>query len=634
MCPGKLLILGDFNYHIDDLANKEASDFIDLMQSYDLVQHVNGSTHKSGHTLDLMFSRSHDSLVMDTKAIDYCFPDHFPVFGDLTLSKPTLPKHKVTYRNFKKLGSDTLRDAITASALSSATLSDMSLTELTNLYDSELSKIADNLAPVKTRVITVRPIANWYNTTIREAKQKRRRAERKWRKTNLEVHRQIYIECKNVVNALIDEAKQCHYQTAIEESHGNVKQLFSITNVLLGRTKSDSLPSTGSPADLCSKFADFFVEKVPKIRNSISADNPPSFVEHQQVVTGSLAAFQPVTPDEVGKIISSSPSKSCSLDPVPTPLVKSVIDLLKPVITEIVNCSLTSGTFPSNYKDALVTPVLKKPSLDGDLLKNYRPVSNLSFVSKVLEKVVAAQLTKYLNDNGLAEPYQSAYRHGHSTETALLHVQNDIVHAVGQRKTVLLILLDLSAAFDTVNHEILKNILQRLGIKDIVLKWLSSYLEHRHQTVKVQSQASNPKSVDCGVPQGSVLGPVLFTLYTASLGTLLRSCGVSYHLYADDTQIWVACNQSEIANAVAVLENCVTLIRSWMSRHQLKLNEDKTEFLVISGSVSQTSMATLHMGGHQVTPSSTASNLGVTMDSKVSMEADVASICRSSYLHS
>ena len=199
-----------------------------------------------------------------------------------------------------------------------------------------------------------------------------------------------------------------------------------------------------------------------------------------------------------------------------------------------------SGVFPSCYKEALVTPLLKKQSLDCNLLQNYRPISNLTLISKTIEKVVSAQLNTYLKDNNLLEPCQSAYRQGHSTETALVRVQNDVICAVGQRKAVLLVLLDLSAAFDTVNHQLLIKTLQQLGIRGTMLHWFSTYLVGRLQRIKVNGVTSQPKLLDCGVPQGSVLGPILFTVYTASLGQLLRQLDVQYHFYADDSQLWVS----------------------------------------------------------------------------------------------
>ena len=328
-------------------------------------------------------------------------------------------------------------------------------------------------------------------------------------------------------------------------------------------------------------------------------------------------------------------NKSCELDPLPTSFVKEAVGALAPIITDIVNLSLTSGVFPSCYKEALVTPLLKKQSLDCNRLQNYRPVSNLALISKIIEKVVSAQLNTYLKENNLLEPCQSAYRQGHSTETALVRVQNDIICAVGQQKAVLFVMLDLSAAFDTVNHQLLIQTLQQLGIRGTMLPWFSTYLSGRLQMIKVNGVTSKPKLLDCRVPHGSVLGPILFTIYTASLGQLLRQLDVQYHLYADDSQLWVIFKPPERDTAIGQMEKCIVSVQKWMLSHELKINDDKTEFLVISSkSIARgIESPSLHIGDHQVVATSTARNIGVMMDSKASMEAHVLSVCKSSFIH-
>ena len=159
-----------------------------------------------------------------------------------------------------------------------ASLSTLSLDELTTLYDTQLRKLIDAIAPTKTRTITIRPESEWYNESIREAKQTRRQAERLWRKTSLVVHREMYVEKRDMVNALIDQEKTNHYQSIIADNHGNTKQLFSVVHLLLGKSKTTPLPSNKSASELCSLFGDFFVEKISKIGNSIPAesnsDNP------------------------------------------------------------------------------------------------------------------------------------------------------------------------------------------------------------------------------------------------------------------------------------------------------------------------------------------------------------------------
>ena len=236
-------------------------------------------------------------------------------------------------------------------------------------------------------------------------------------------------------------------------------------------------------------------------------------------------------------------------------------------------------------KRAILSPLLKKPSLDTELYPSFRPVSNLMLVSKATEKVAATQLWEYLCSNGLNEELQSAYKANHSCETALIRVQDDILKAIDSHRGVLLLLLDLSAAFDTVDHEILLGRLSsRFGIKGKALDWLRSYLTDRTQLVKVDDASSTVRPLHWGVPQGSVLGPMLYLLYTSPLGDIVREHGLSFHFYADDSQLYTsfACNDtSDLVAAKQRLENCVADINLWMTANKLKLNNDKSEFLFL-----------------------------------------------------
>ena len=207
--------------------------------------------------------------------------------------------------------------------------------------------------------------------------------------------------------------------------------------------------------------------------------------------------------------------------------------------------SLQSGHMPTQLKQSMVKPKLKKDSLSPSEFSNFRAILTLKAISKIIEKAVVCQLNDYLTEKYLSETFQSAYKRFHSTETALLEVQDDILQAIDNHKCVALLLLDLSAAFDTVDHQLLvERLSNRFGLKDQVLAWLKSYLENRTQVIMVDGVKSDEKNIICGVAQGSVLGPLLYVLYTAPVADIIRRYGLGFHFYADDTQLFLAFEQT------------------------------------------------------------------------------------------
>ena len=302
------------------------------------------------------------------------------------------------------------------------------------------------------------------------------------------------------------------------------------------------LPTNQPASELVDMFSRFFNDKVANIHRDIGSNNSSdSFGDPLLPVTATMDTLPPVSSDELFNIIMASPSKSCNIDPLPTSLLKTSVAPLLPFLTDTMNKSMSTGVVPHRFKVAQVSPKLKKACLDQNIicLANYRPISNLTFLSKVLERVVAARLFAYLEENKLSEPNQSAYRKGHSTETALVRVQHDILNAIGGRQAVLLVLLDLSAEFDTVSHAELISTLQRLGITGRALQWFTSYLTDGDQYTQIGLSKSSSEPRRCGVPQGSILGPILFTIYTTTLGSLFRSHNMNYQLYSDDSQTHV-----------------------------------------------------------------------------------------------
>ena len=623
------VFIGDFNIHVDNNSSIDAGKFLESLYTTGFQQHIHEPTHRSGHTLDLLISRASDDLIVDVNIVRELPSDHAAVVSSFSVQRPPPTKKKVTFRKFRDLNIEQFKQDISFPNL----LATLNPSDAVEQYNSSLLQLIDEHIPAKTSFVSLRPNAPWYTEEIRESKRLRRRAERTWIKTGLEVHRQIYSEQCRIYYQLIGKAKS-EYLTEEITSCDN-KNLFRFVRKL-STVKSDPvLPDHESDEALANDFAAFFYNKVNTVTTSLENTSPPVLPVVVADCESEFTAFELVTESQVRKVIMECPSKSCKLDPIPTWLVKSCIDILLPYITHIINISLSSGSFPEPFKMAHVVPLLKKSNLtklNHNELCNYRPIANLMFLGKVLEKIATAQLRIYLHDCGLFSMMQSAYRSFHSTETALIQIYNDMLIAVDKGLEAVVVLLDYSSAFDTIDHQIVVERLQRnYGVTGSAIKLLESYLEGRRQTIVVNDSLSYPRLIPWGVPQGSVLGPLEFILYTGPLGDVIDSHkGVQHVMYADDTQLYIIMKQNEHDTSLTSLSNCITDIRQWSTCNSLLLNDSKTKVIHITSQFRcSSSLPDFTVGTNVITPSKDTRDLGVLLDDKLDMREHIRNTCRS-----
>ena len=633
--PSETLIMGDFNFH-KDLKSSGFQLFNKLLDACNLVQLIDFPTHVDGHTLDLAISPSDSSLVDSIT----CLPgisDHY--FIKMRLNCPVktsqIPE-TVTFRRFNRIDRTALLDDLQKSELAQfEKCSDAS--ELNNLYHNTLVRLLDKHAPAESRSCLSRSGNFQVSPEMRSVKQLRRQAERQWRRHNRSsVFKDRYKRYVNRYNRLTDEAKKATISRCVNENRNDSCKLWKALNGILHRSQVSVFPDFCDLSSLAETFSAFFHDKIQKIRVGFSKRLCPESVPGYKPPL--LSKFKQVPTDVVRKIILNSPKKSCSLDPWPTFLVVEYIDFLVAPITRLINLSLKDGLFPSCFKSALVSPLIKKASLPKNELKSYRPVSNLCFISKVLERVVAEQIKCHISENGLGNDLQSAYKSGHSTETALLTIHDDIACNMAQGKVTALTLLDLSAAFDTIDHKLLLERLSKwFGFSGEVLDWFKSYLENRKQAVKIGNVVSNNRTLTTGVPQGSVLGPLLFSLYTVPLSREIASFkGIDHHLYADDTQVYLSINPESPELDLFKLGECLSRVQLWMHDNILKLNPDKTEFILIGTDYMRKKFAALfpcEILGNEVLPADHVRNLGVMFDSDFSFSKHISNVCKSCYYH-
>ena len=342
------------------------------------------------------------------------------------------------------------------------------------------------------------------------------------------------------------------------------------------------MPTIYPSADLPSISIKHFTNKVEKLRANIASEYVTS-----TLVTGTTAAtfslFEKVSQLTVKECILFSAPMSCEHESNPSKLLIECLDSIPPFLTDLFNSSLASGIFPQCFKSALVTPILKNKCLYHNDLNIYRPVSNLCFISKILEKLVLSQVSSYLNSHNLCSICQSAYRPGHITETVLLKVVNDLFLSLDKGNISVLALLDFSSAFDTIDHPILVPRLHTdFGLTDAVLQWFSSYLTDRTNYVSLSNHCSAFTPVHSDVHQCSVLGPMLFTMYIKCLSAIIVSHSIIHHSFADDLQLQMSAPPDRISELLHSMQSCMSDVKDWATANMLRLNDRKTELMLVT----------------------------------------------------
>ena len=628
----EIVLSGDFNIHVDDRNDVSARRLLDLLDAFDLQQHVTASTHACGHTLDLLITRPSllpsninvdVPVLSDHGLITYCLPQPRP---------PSVVKQRKEIRRLRDIDCDIFNDAVLRSSICAIeNLTDCSVANLCDLYQTELRHIVDVMAPPVSVMVSSRLSMPWYDSDCRDCCRRVRALERRYRRSRLATDCLAWSTALQDKRALLASKEKHYWTTRLMSCAGDSKLLWHCLNSVLLRNTSSSLTPTTLTAQA---LADFFADKVAKVRVITSACPPAIF---SGPCTARFDEFRPCTIAEVRQVMLQSPHKSCQLDPLPHTLLMASLEHVLPFLHMLCNKSLQSGILPDSEKSAAVTPILKKPSLDPDSASSYRPVSNLTYVSKLIERLACSQLTAYLLNHHLLPAEQSAYRQHYSTETATLKIASDIFDAADAEKVTVLALLDLSAAFDTVDHSIL---LQRLnytyGVTGTALQWIKSFLTGRSFAVNFQGQQSTRSTLSCSVPQGSVTGPLLFNLYTADVIRIAQSFGVTVHCYADDLQLYVHCAVTEAPAALQRILSCIEAIDKWMGSNRLKLNPDKTQLIWLG---TKQRLATLNINpvrlfdGTVIKPSTSVRNLGVIFDSELSMSEHVNSVTRTCFYH-
>lgn len=619
-------VIGDINIKVNLKDDPAAKTYLKMLHEIDFIQLVDFHTHISLNTLDHIVTNV-PLIIHEIYPTAHIASDHSVVICEIKIPKkePEKQSKLEQVRNWKNLNHDLFLSYLEEQFFRSCFTATYDVDRLIHIYEDITLTALDKFLPKYKKNIKSKAVP-FFDNEMYLMRRKRRQLERKSLKTKHASDWNTYKSYCEKYHELIITKKKEYYKRKLESTDS--KNMFrTCKNLLSINSEKSKLPTSDKEDVLADNFNSYFIEKILDIRKQIPVSPQHDYTE--LTTNTSFDRFKLVTDIEVRKVISSLSTKHSLLDTLPTWFIKQHSQFFIPIFTHLVNASFSSQTFPQKLKESIVFPKLKKPNSDKENFKNYRPVSNVPFLSKIMEKIVDQQLEEYFQENNLHEIYQSGYKKLHSVETVLLKITNDIYLSKENKKYTALCLIDLSAAFDTIDHTILLEILRKkLKLKEPVLNWLKSFLTNRQQSVIINNSKSSKKQLLFGVPQGTILGPKIFSLYMLPLYEIFKNKNIRFHSYADDTQFYLETTSNDLESTKEEIIDILAELKHWLDVHKLKMNREKTE-IILFGSASP---LTVKIDDELLTSCNTVRNLGVLLDKNLTLEDQISKKCRDAFL--
>ena len=629
-------VMGDFNLDLLQYNyHTPTQEFIDTLFSFAFIPLISNPTRLTSYSatlIDNIFTNNLSQNVLNGVVLND-LSDHLPVFGyfsGLTLTRDGDNKtfvRKFTDENLRKFNEN-------VSNTNWSSLLDEDPNMAYNNFIDKYSSIYNACFPLKAikGKLQKNRSSPWISPGLLKSINKKNRLYQKFIRSPSLSNERIYKTYKNKLNHSIRLAKRKYYDTKFESAKNDLRTTWKLLNEVINKRKSRApLPSSfesegktiTDPEEIADKFCKYFTNIGPNLAGAIRDVNSSvsSFIGDVNLPPITL---KPTNPGELESICSMFASgKAPGYDNISMRVIKHSFHLISAPLTNIINLSLQKGIFPDKLKLTKVIPIYK--ANDPNLFTNYRPISLLSNFSKFFEKVMYNRITEFVEQYNILYRCQFGFRKNYSTSHALTHLINKISSAIDQRETTVGVFLDLSKAFDTLDHQILFTKLEHYGIRDVALQWIKSYFSCRRQFVQIDQTCSSTQTIKCGVPQGSILGPLFFILY---INDLPRASKLTEPLlFADDTSIFFSHSNPDYLETV--LNNELLNIDVWLRCNKLSINVQKTNYVVFCPSQRKVNHSfSLSFGGQPLIQSNVTKFLGVYLDEHLTWKNHINFVCK------
>ena len=633
-------LMGDYNINLlNEDVHTHTNDFINIMSSYSFYPSITKPTRittNSATLIDNIFTNSKSHQTSGIIIADVS--DHLPIFitTDLKVYRNINDKIGIEVRNFKDDNIERLKSELMKVEWEHVCAGDdvnqiygNFVCKLNNLYDKCCPKRVKKFNPHKKKIKSP-----WISYNLFKCVRRKNRLYKKFIRRPTEENKEKYRMYRNRLNCTLRLAKKNYFSNLLENENNNMRNTWKILNSILrpnsSKKCSEKFVSENDvytcPNKIASKFNDYFANIGPQLASTI-IHTGNDFSSYLRSANDKTCFFKPTNVSEIIKIIRKMGSrKSAGHDNINVDLIKSVANEIAEPLSIIFNVSLCSGIFPDEMKIAKVVPIYKKDN--PEVFGNYRPVSVLPCISKILERIVYNRSYDFLSKNNILYKKQYGFRTNHSTYMAVIDFINDVSRAIDDGMNTVGIFMDLSKAFDTIDHDILLAKLHHYGFRGISQDWFRNYLSNRKQFVVYNSGKSQYENIKCGVPQGSILGPLLFILYMNDIchtSSILKTI-----LFADDTTCFYSHKNVNILCETVNKE--LKEICNWFKANKLSLNAKKTNLMFL-GTRFQTKNirddCNVYLDGCRLTRVTEAKFLGITIDENLTWKRQIDNVCKS-----